>query len=263
MLWFGPFQENMMANENPMKVIKVDNECDTTEVTLQVPEFKNFGQRVGELERLSFEAGEANPPDPAEIAASTAKLNAIAQGSREKLEKKAEAMADGPQKQMLKSMLEMMDQLTKSLSEAQPDEEEPEADPEEDDSFQYDLQRIRVLIPEGMKWDKTTRAVIEGFFAGWPEIRPAVLQATFKYYKKSYPEIAKFLRGSPGLEIILPRPSSPEAVADLFFITSIYLHGNGAIGLGCHCTWDEEHGYGVLIKQNRVAAVGEESEAFI
>ena len=74
----------------------------------------------------------------------------------------------------------------------------------------------------------------------------------------SLPELGE----ESGEQHLLPVPTTAEAVADLCCIRSIYLHPEGVVGLGGSCTWDEEHGFGVLLKENDVLAVGGEDVAF-
>jgi hypothetical protein len=113
-----------------------------------------------------------------------------------------------------------------------------------------------------LKWDSTTEAAVDEFLANWPTSRPKVLEATAKYYKEKYPELLEFFGDDPGVQFILPKPGSREVVADLFRISTIHLRDDGAIGLAGPCTWDEEHGFGVLLKNGKVSAVGHASEAY-
>jgi hypothetical protein len=245
-----------------MKIIKVQKHfLSGAEVTLDVPEFANFGQRLGELERL---ADEANPIDPAAVEASTAAMMAHVRESQKNARKTLKAMPAGPKKDMHRLMLGLLEQMVERASQPQDQEDEDAQEPgaEQEVPFQHDRQRLQVSIPSGMKWNKTTRALLEQFFADWPQLRPAVLQATFRYYKKIYSESRTLFPNHQGVEFILPEPGSAEAVADLFYITSIHLRLDGAIGLGCYCTWDEEHGYGLRLRNGKVTAVGQADEAF-
>jgi hypothetical protein len=246
--------------------ISVDEELDLTEVSIRVPQFENFGKRLGELERKASEAfrvrpePESDPELEAEIEADLNETMESLKSSVNSMKKELEAMPDSPQK---KAMMLMYEQFSK-MDEETDEEDEVEGDRpvDEKDRFNYDLQALRVSLGEEMKWDKAAEATVDQFLIDWPLIRPAVLQATFKHYKKIYPELMQIVGESDEYAFTMPKPTSPEVVADLFTITAIYLHQDGSIGLGGHCTWDEEHGYGVRIKNGKIVEVGHESDAF-
>ena len=91
---------------------------------------------------------------------------------------------------------------------------------------------------------------------GWPEIRPRVLEAVFKFYKKIHPEVRR-IHDNPGAPFLLPAPTAPEVVADLFCVSAIYLHDNDAtVGISGGCTWDLEHLWGALLRDKKVLKVG-------
>ena len=214
--------------------VEVDEEFDMTEVEMSVPEFQNFGQRLGELELKAHKIVLAEPmvfpPNQGKLWPWLEKLATIIEWC-------------------LKAM---------GRKETDSAEEERALEPDPED-FVYDLQRLRVLLPEGMRWDPLAEARVDRFLADWPALRPAVLDATFKYYQDFRPEVADFFGDEA--QYVLPEATGPEVVADLFRITAIHLHPDDAIGLGGPCTWDEEHGYGALIKSG-VVTVGQEDEAF-
>src|SRR6185295_8112639 len=147
--------------------IEVDKELDMTEVVMRVPEFQNFCQHLGELQRKSAEALAATPPDLEEISTVMAKLNAMTEGA-------LKAMPDGPQKEMILKMMKETDETEAA------DEQEMEPE-EETEEFQHDLQQLRVSIPAGLKWDTGAEAKVDQFLADWPKVRPDVLKATANY----------------------------------------------------------------------------------
>src|SRR3954463_11546781 len=93
-----------LLNQNVMKVLKVHKHFlgGDTDVSLDAPEFENFGNRMDELERFAYEA---DPIDPAEIQASTAKMMEHVQELHEQARKKLEAAPVGPKKAMDALML--------------------------------------------------------------------------------------------------------------------------------------------------------------
>ena len=199
-----------------------------------MPEFQNFGQRMGELEFKACKIVLAEPwvPPPSQPVL-------------------------WPWLEKLATIIEW---CLKAMGRKEPDSAEDERALEPDPKdFDYDLQRLYVSLPEGMKWDPLSEARVDRFLADWPALRPAVLDATFKYYKDFRPEVADFF--GEEAQYVLPEATGPEVVADLFRVSTIHLHPDDAIGLGGYCTWDEEHGYGALVKSGAVT-VGQEDEAF-
>jgi hypothetical protein len=135
-------------------------------------------------------------------------------------------------------------------------------DPPDKDQFTHHLQRLRVELPEGMKWNKTSEARVDQLLMDWPEIRPRVLDATFTFYKKVQPEERR-IHDNPGAPFVLPTPTSPEVVADLFRVSTIYLHDDdNTIGVAGPCTWNLEHLWGALLRKNNVVEIGGSDVAF-
>jgi len=129
-------------------------------------------------------------------------------------------------------------------------------DPPDEGQFDYNLERLTVSCPEGMNWDKTLDARVDQFLVDWPKIRPRVLKEVFNLYKKIQPEVRR-IHDNPGAPFVLPEPATPEVVADLFRVSGIYLqHDETSIGIGGGCTWDLEHLWGVLLRDNNVVEVG-------
>ena len=220
--------------------VEADEEFDTTEVEMRVPEFQNFGQRMGELELKAHKIVLATPLD---LDAAWAGLDRM-----------------GGLWPWLAKLATIIEWFLKAMRRKEPDstKQEPEQEPDPKE-FEHDLQRLRVSLPEGMEWNPLAEAKVDRFLADWPALRPAVLNATLKYYKDFRPEVADFF--GEEAQYVLPEATAPEVVADLFRISTIHLHPDDAIGLGGYCTWDEEHGYGALIKSGAVT-VGHEDEAF-
>src|SRR5262249_34822733 len=131
-----------------------------------------------------------------------------------------------------------------------------------EEPVQRDLQQLALSLPKGLRWNKNTQALVQQFFADWPMTRPVVLQATFKHYKENYRDSLTLFPDHKGLKFILPEPTSPDTIADLFYVTSIYLHRDGSTSLSGNCTWDEEHGWGLMLKNAKVTAVGQADVAF-
>ena len=139
-----------------------------------------------------------------------------------------------------------------------PDEYQTSSD---QSAFDYDLELLNLVLSEEMPWDDEVQTHLDLFFAEWPGIRPSLLEETFHYYLDNYRKFRKAHQGNERIDLIVPNPEKPESIADLFRITSIHLWEDGAIGLGGYCTWDEENGFGAVIREGEIAAVGRETVA--
>ena len=170
------------------------------EMTIRVPEFHNFGQRMAEIERAACDG-------------TAGKIDSF----------------DG-------------------------DSDHSEFD-------EYDLELLNVVLSEDVPWDDEVQTNLDLFFAEWTGLRPILLEETFHYYLDNHKKFVAAHRDREGLELLLPSPEKPKVIVNLFRITSIHLWEDGTIGLGGYCTWDEEHGYGAVIRDGEVLKVGRESDA--
>src|SRR4029078_4426851 len=99
----------------------------------------------------------------------------------------------------------------------------------------------------GMKWNKIAETRVDRFLMSWREIRPRVLDRVFHFYKKMHPEVRR-VHDNPAALFLLPAPTAPEVVADLFRVSTIHLHDNDAtVGISGGCPWDLENLWGGLI----------------
>jgi hypothetical protein len=94
------------------------------------------------------------------------------------------------------------------------------------------------------------------------DVTAVVLQALLKAYKKIR---RQWLKDLPDLE--LPVIDDIDEMKQNVGVGIVHLHdivkdGFAYIGLELGCTWDEEHGAGVLIHKSRVVAVGQGDTSF-
>lgn len=87
-------------------------------------------------------------------------------------------------------------------------------------------------------------SVMEALFKKYPEIRKKYLP----YYEKE-------------ADKILPGIKSPKQLASLISVTSFFVHciekdGKPFIGISFHCSWDREHGLGVLTHGTKILEIG-------
>lgn len=248
-----------------------DAESGTTTVVMRVPGFENFGARFAELESMSAEAI-FNAEDMDGMLGNALNLiQNLQKESMTKLQQQYEAASEGPEKERLKQMIEMLNGATKEFlsddgdEEDGAEEEEEEAEFDEDDTEAEkgeDLQKLEIVLGEGISWDDAAEKRVDGFLAKWPQTRSKVQEALFQYYREFYPQVRTTEGEFPGEEIMLPEPSGPEVIADLFKISTVFLRTDGAIGLSGRCSWDDEHGFGILLREDKVVAAGYADEAY-
>jgi hypothetical protein len=157
-------------------------------------------------------------------------------------------------------MLGMLEQMAETAAQAQEESEQPDDEDDEGGAEESEEEKRNPHLLDlhlcGIKWDKNTESVLERFFADWPGLRPAVLRGVFEYYKGIYPELVDAYDYHKGRQFFIPEPASPEAIQEIFYFQSIRLHKDGSVGLSGHCTWDEEHGFGVRLKDGKVTDAG-------
>lgn len=221
------------------------------ELTVRVPGFQNFGDRMNELAQAELMA-------------------LVDSSSPEQFEKEKEAMIgmfsameDLSAKLDIPGIKEMNALAKQSIEESEYSKPEfTDEDLKEVGQAQTDPDVLEVVLAEEMPWDEEAERRLDQFLTSWPALRPALLEKTFQHYREGHEDFLECHGGGPAAEIVLPKPESPEVVSDLFCLTVIYLREDGAIGLGGDCTWDEEHAYGALIQDDQVVAVGHASEGF-
>lgn len=242
-----------------MKILKVKKHLfgGETDVSLEAPEFENFGNRLDEIWRL---ADEANPTDPEEVRASTTEIMERMKTQMEEARKKHQAMPSGPKKAMDSMMLGMLEKMAKTAAQAQEDSEEPDDEDEdgevEDSEAEKRNPHLLDLTLRGIKWNKDSEKMLEQFFADWPQLRSVVLRGVFEYYKGIYPELVETYDYHKGRKFFIPEPTSPEAIQDIFYFQSIHMHKDGSMSLSGSCTWDEEYGFGIRLKDGKVTDAG-------
>lgn len=100
--------------------------------------------------------------------------------------------------------------------------------------------------------------------------RPAVQHAAIDGLLREYPKLQDSMREFLGTDFdeVMPNVSTAEGFKDLIGIGSVYIHrvvagGVPYVGLLFGCTWDREHGLGVLMHGTRVVEVGGADTAFL
>ena len=251
--------------------IKVDEDLDYSMLWVRAPDFHNFGEKMEEIEEAVNKAWLETPDAPDEMQALTDSITALTSNSLAQLEEQVKAMPEGEERDQLRQGIEMMKALQADPGEAEAEEDEDEeedssdeapAEESEEDKWEKDPQTLRVNLPEKAEWGAKYEKQLDEFLDQWPAVRSLVHQELFKMYQEIYPDMWDFRRDEPAAALALPEPVSVETIAQLFKITTITLHKNGKVGISGNCTWDEEHGFGVLVKGNKVLRTGAADEAY-
>jgi len=95
-------------------------------------------------------------------------------------------------------------------------------------------------------------------------VTATVLKSLLSYYKKLR---KTWIKNDPDLADELPEIDSVEAMRKHVGVGIVHMHsiakaGHAYIGLELGCTWDEEHGAGVLLHKSRVVDVGQADASF-
>lgn len=90
-------------------------------------------------------------------------------------------------------------------------------------------------------------------------IQSAVLAALLPHYESLRPRYASFLGHEA--DKLMPAVQSPLHLLPLVDLRQVYMHpwtkeGAGYVGLLYGCTWDQEHGLGVILVRGRVFEIG-------
>ncbi|GEM_PF-2071918 len=254
--------------EKEILSIEVDEEFGTTEVLIRVPDFDNLGHRLNELEQLAFEADPGEDDSEEEGESADPKADLHSEESRKQRQKRIDSLPDGPEKEALRAVHENVRKM-KELLETGDRNDESEDDPEDelleedgDEEGEHDLQLLVFAFPEGVAWDEDSERKVDRFLANWPKLKAKVLNATYEIYQAVYPVVMEFVGADPGVQYFLPKPNGPESIANNFSVETVYFRSDKKIGLSGYCTWDDEHGWGVLLKDGAVIGAGGADEAF-
>jgi hypothetical protein len=99
-----------------------------------------------------------------------------------------------------------------------------------------------------------------------PEVVASVLNALLPYYRGLRVDWASFIEPERMAEA-MPEVSCSEDFRSLIGLSQIHVHPYfkddlGYVGLEFGCTWDEEHGFGVMLHGARVVSIGDAAVSF-
>jgi hypothetical protein len=95
-------------------------------------------------------------------------------------------------------------------------------------------------------------------------VTEAIMTALLADYKKLR---KRWLKNDPDLQEELPEIGTVEEMRKNVGLGTLHMHGvakagHAYVGLELGCTWDEEHGAGVLLHKGRVVEVGQADTSF-
>lgn len=124
-----------------------------------------------------------------------------------------------------------------------------------------------VFAPEGR--DKSPLSshdieLIDRFLATAGDIAPLVLNAVYQHYIEIFDDYAEFAVEE---QLVMPVAKEPADLRELISLTEVSVHPveherRQYVGYEFNCTWESEHGLGVLMHGDRVVRVGEADNAF-
>lgn len=225
------------------------------QLEIRIPGFQNFGERMAEIEKAHSEAMFASPSGP-EPASWLAAIES-GQGLGYRIQKKvADAIAAS-----LEIIIKMIIMVF-AAGEREVDEDPDDQDEEREDGEAESSDRFTVFVDEeDVPWSPATERRLDQFIDDWPRLRPDVKRAAFDYYAEEQEHLLEDLGMFECDRLLMPDPSGPDVVEDLFCFDTIYLLDD-EIGLAGPCTWDEEHGFGIRIRDGDVVCCGQHSIAF-
>eukprot|EP00752_Nemacystus_decipiens_P016626 g14866.t1 len=104
-------------------------------------------------------------------------------------------------------------------------------------------------------WEESDLGRLRAFLGRWPGLRDKVQDFVFASYRDNYDEIWEFNAFDETSRITMPKPTDRSVIEDLFRIGTFELRDGDKMVLGCVCTWDEEHGFDLVIENDETMHV--------
>lgn len=124
-----------------------------------------------------------------------------------------------------------------------------------------------VFAPEGRDRSPLSSQdleLVDRFLASADDMAPKVLEAVYRHYLEIFDEYAEFAAEE---QLVMPAANAPADLRELISLTEVFIHpveheDRQYVGYEFNCTWETEHGLGVLMHGDRVVRVGEADNAF-
>jgi hypothetical protein len=250
--------------------VSTDSYGETT-VRYHVPKFANFGDLMDELEQQHLKERYPKPKTGKKKVGEVKKLAEDIKNLSQQMESSLfdlikEHLPKVDQSGLTKAQQAELEKLAGQVNAAGSfgdlmnsieDDEEPDV-VQASNSDEADV--LEFCLEEPLAWSPAMEKRVEAFLKSWPKLRPSVLKAVFAVYRDQYDGIWEFMGGLPADKFILPDPTKPAVLEQLFRITDIQLDEDDALTLGASCTWDDEHGLCVRIEDGKVTGVGQRGD---
>lgn len=257
-----------------LNVVSIDHDptTDLTEVQIRVPGFQNFGKGLRDLiegsalqvaQSIGYNSDKDADDDDEAVRALEEFNNSIMEGMADMMKeqlRRFEEMPEGEEKEFIRSQLEelrLMNEMA-DLDAAAEDTSDTDDSEEDPDSSIYDPELIRVSLATGTEWDANAEQKISAFLKDWNAIRPQVRKQVFDYYASVRDECLLWETD----ESLLPEPSDISVIDNLFILNTINLIGDDRFGLSGACSWDDEHGLGIVVQNGKIVSVGHASDVY-
>ena len=135
-----------------------------------------------------------------------------------------------------------------------------------------------IFIDTSAPISECQQKTLESFNSNQNIFTNAILNKVFEFYKASYPnykegwnygnKMSENKMSEEEIEKYLPTPRTPEKLKEHITPLAIYIPDkykckDGLIGISFDCTWDIEHGLGILIKDWQVVEASVSEISFI
>jgi hypothetical protein len=111
---------------------------------------------------------------------------------------------------------------------------------------------------------ESQRAAFAYLVERWQNVFSSVLEALLPYYQRIRPRYLDFLEEDA--EQLMPELADAKKLGPLIDIRQVFIHpapkDGVCVGLLFGCTWDEEHGLGVIVHLDQVMEIGGADLAF-
>ena len=130
---------------------------------------------------------------------------------------------------------------------------------------------VNLSIPRRDENDADPQPPSKEQIAGYQLLKddgPRITENVLAALLKDYTQLRKrWLKQDPDLESELPAISTTKEMRKHVGVGIVHVHdiaksGHAYIGLELGCTWDEEHGAGVILHKSRVIAAGQADTSF-
>lgn len=102
------------------------------------------------------------------------------------------------------------------------------------------------------------KKILKNFFENWSMIKSEIIEEVYKYYHKKRKELGYDIE----INEFYPNITNNFEITNMIEIIGITISSDVyECGIVCNCTWEEEHGLGIRLVNNKVVEIGEQGIA--